>query len=800
MTSGPTRGEWKRLVDLLLRLGIVERGDLLRAVATAKQTGSHLTRVLVDQALVDEDRLTRALGSALGIESVTPATMKIHERVLGLIPSRVALRMRALPIAIKRANQTDYLYVALADPLDAEVIEELRQITGCQVSVLVAPPTQLDAALQRFYGAGSDRPAETPRGASIPPPQRSPVGGVMPARVLPGLPEGYVVAPPPPARGAGTQPGAVVSAGLPAPSSPPSGLPRPSGAAPAKPRAQLPSVAPAAPTSQRGLPVPAAPAGRVAVGVALPSFPPAPEQKTVPLAAGKLLREANEARTLLDTNILDMLPSAQPTVLVESTAAVSESRSALETARPSEARRGPSLPILSDAPTSAAERAWEIDIDVDAPPLAARVGGDDDPVDLDDIFEEDVELGLTAHETARPEPLDPSREAMLGHAHAPSARIVASSPLLDDPDEATSQLDIDEELRLRAELDEREPRVPPRVVARTLELPVAPREAPSPFDAMRGVTLSAGLEKTGIIPALQWDLEAFDPAPDLRRASPHLAGADDIPGSPHEVLARLDGDEGPASAAAVDVPLHDDVVDPRQVVEETIGPTTDPRQEDAAILEPEPDRAQVEPGLIVTGRRSEPAPGLGLPSPPPSNSRPELRLDEDLAVEPPRPVEPARVEGPVTVRDAPRPEALRPDASRLSELPRTELPRVEAIRVEASRPDLLRPEPLRSRPDALRGAAREFIAPREAPAREQTTVDVVYASEPERETPPASLAPSASVEGPLDVEASKLVDALLAGDTLTSPERAQLVLAVARALLASGVLSREQLVRALASL
>ena len=120
----------------------------------------------------------------------------------------------------------------------------------------------------------------------------------------------------------------------------------------------------------------------------------------------------------------------------------------------------------------------------------------------------------------------------------------------EDADEATSQVELDAELKALSEhfaglekipspsvpspavalpplAPAPAPRHAPQLLARTMELPVAPRDAPSPFDVSSD--LKAGLDRTAIIPVLDWDREGFDPPPMRSKPVPELVSVDDIP-------------------------------------------------------------------------------------------------------------------------------------------------------------------------------------------------------------------------------------------------------------------------------
>ncbi len=150
-----TRAERSRLGELLVEMRLVDEAAMNSAMTEHRQSGRRLARILAERRLLDEERLTRAIAARLKLEAVSVAGVRIHERVLGLVPASVALAFGVLPIAVKRTSQAEHVYLVMADPLDAQAIAEVQKTSRRQVRVLVAKASELDQAIASHYGAGS---------------------------------------------------------------------------------------------------------------------------------------------------------------------------------------------------------------------------------------------------------------------------------------------------------------------------------------------------------------------------------------------------------------------------------------------------------------------------------------------------------------------------------------------------------------------------------------------------------------------------------------------------------------------
>jgi len=169
----------KTLSDLLLELRLLDPSILDRAKDAARHQKKRLLTVLVESGVIDEKRLVLTLSNALGIESIDLSAMQVHKNTLARLPAKIAHTHGALPVAAKRANGEEYLYVALANPLDYRGAQEIRAVTGCALSVLMAYPTQLDRAILKYYPSNSE-PAKS-KIPSAPPV----IGKPLPSSALP---------------------------------------------------------------------------------------------------------------------------------------------------------------------------------------------------------------------------------------------------------------------------------------------------------------------------------------------------------------------------------------------------------------------------------------------------------------------------------------------------------------------------------------------------------------------------------------------------------------------------------------
>ncbi len=105
---------------------------------------------MVEKRVVTERILVRALAKQLKLRVVTFAGVSIPEEILKTIPKELAVSRNVIPFQI----QGNFLDVALNDPLDTGIIDELRIRTQLNVRPHLAPTSEIKAAILDGYHAG----------------------------------------------------------------------------------------------------------------------------------------------------------------------------------------------------------------------------------------------------------------------------------------------------------------------------------------------------------------------------------------------------------------------------------------------------------------------------------------------------------------------------------------------------------------------------------------------------------------------------------------------------------------------
>lgn len=142
----------KKLGEILLEAGIIDKFQLKAALAEQAKWGGRLGNHLVQMGILTEDLLVKGLSTQLKIPNLDLAAIdSIPNHVLKLVPQELAEKFHLMPVAVKTIKNKKTLIVAMGDPTNLDAIDELRFRTGYIIKAAVAGDTAIEMAIRRHY-------------------------------------------------------------------------------------------------------------------------------------------------------------------------------------------------------------------------------------------------------------------------------------------------------------------------------------------------------------------------------------------------------------------------------------------------------------------------------------------------------------------------------------------------------------------------------------------------------------------------------------------------------------------------
>jgi general secretion pathway protein E len=152
-----------RVISHLQERGRLTAGDLARARKLAEDSGDPLRIMLVRLGLVSDRDMAATTAAVLDLDLVTAEDYPDDPLPGEPFPLRFLKDARLVPLR----ETEDLLEVAVADPLDDDLMRLVGAAAGRPVRLLVGLPTDIEAALERLYEKPQQGPEELDADADL---------------------------------------------------------------------------------------------------------------------------------------------------------------------------------------------------------------------------------------------------------------------------------------------------------------------------------------------------------------------------------------------------------------------------------------------------------------------------------------------------------------------------------------------------------------------------------------------------------------------------------------------------------
>ena len=113
----------------------------------ASSDGGQPVSTLLSKGLLSEEDFLGTLGRAAGVTPVDMSRVKPDRTALETLPQEVCAEHSILPIS----RNGDILTIAIADPFDVLLLDDLRRMSRCQVRPVLSHPAAIKAATDAIY-------------------------------------------------------------------------------------------------------------------------------------------------------------------------------------------------------------------------------------------------------------------------------------------------------------------------------------------------------------------------------------------------------------------------------------------------------------------------------------------------------------------------------------------------------------------------------------------------------------------------------------------------------------------------
>ncbi len=137
----------KRLGDMLLEAGLIDRAQLDTALGYQRRWGGRIGSILITLNLIQEEEILDLIGKQCQVPCVVLSKLQEPPTALSLFPLELAKKYTVFPIL----HSGKAITLAMMDPTDLEVLKEIEFRTEHRMKPVLALESEIRRAIRRFY-------------------------------------------------------------------------------------------------------------------------------------------------------------------------------------------------------------------------------------------------------------------------------------------------------------------------------------------------------------------------------------------------------------------------------------------------------------------------------------------------------------------------------------------------------------------------------------------------------------------------------------------------------------------------
>ncbi len=148
-----------KIGDLLIKAGLIDQMQLNSALGHQKRFGGKLGKCLVEQGFIEEETMLRVLSQSSKMPAVDLSRSRIAPQTFSLLPQAIARKYEVVPVVVKETHGKKTLVLAMSDPSDLSVLDEVSFLTGLKLEPVLATDSAIAKVLSHY---GDYQPEQAP--------------------------------------------------------------------------------------------------------------------------------------------------------------------------------------------------------------------------------------------------------------------------------------------------------------------------------------------------------------------------------------------------------------------------------------------------------------------------------------------------------------------------------------------------------------------------------------------------------------------------------------------------------------
>ena len=141
----------RQLTGMLIKRGIISLPELKNLEELSNESGESIRDILFKDDRLDEAQLVDILSEQYNVPKIDLSELEIDKDVIDILSDQIVDRYKVVPIS--RIGNT--LTVAMSDPSNMNAQDDIKFLTDYNVEVVVAATSDIEAAIEKYYGSSS---------------------------------------------------------------------------------------------------------------------------------------------------------------------------------------------------------------------------------------------------------------------------------------------------------------------------------------------------------------------------------------------------------------------------------------------------------------------------------------------------------------------------------------------------------------------------------------------------------------------------------------------------------------------
>ena len=142
---------YKKVGQLFIEQGFITSEQLEEALEEQRLTGQKIGEILVNKGWLTSEEVKKVLEKQTGVKNIDLSMHIIDPELIKIIPEEMAIKYKLIPV-LKSENK---IVVAMADPSNVFVIDELERQTNCLIEPVLANEMDIRRAQDQYYGTSN---------------------------------------------------------------------------------------------------------------------------------------------------------------------------------------------------------------------------------------------------------------------------------------------------------------------------------------------------------------------------------------------------------------------------------------------------------------------------------------------------------------------------------------------------------------------------------------------------------------------------------------------------------------------